>query len=103
MTLNILTEEDFQLILDGLDALPSKGAMGTLFSGFMDHLMEKNISEEEKVERERSRLEQRKKEEIEKQEMIENIKILQGKLLTIKRELKQEAAVSGANGIVNPN
>ena len=83
-----LTNEEFKLIIDGLDELPNKGAIGSM----MGDLMIDMISDKEqgnpmisKMEHERDL--RRRKEERKKQELSDKIKILQGKLLQFKNFL----------------
>lgn len=95
-----LTEEDFKLIIDGLDALPrvsGDGELGmdlmvTMFSGG-NKVLEKKLEDELA----RRRATQKR----EKQFLIENIRILQGKLLTLKRYMQENAALADVDKIIN--
>jgi len=93
-----LTEDDFKMIVDGLDQLPSRGAIGNM----MMHMLTASMSDEKPEAKEKAmkRLEEtEKKEERERTILVENIKILQGKLLMFKRFLQQEGALQQAKSI----
>lgn len=94
-----LTEQDFQLLVDGLDSLPEKGLagemMGELFVGMM---AKDNPEAQEKWKRDRA-IEQRKKETA-KQQLKDDVRILQGKLLMLKRWMQQQGALKQAHDIL---
>lgn len=94
-----LTEQDFQLLVDGLDALPEKGLagdmMGDLFLGMLGRDNEEGM---EKLKRERE--EKRRIQDMVKQQQKEEIRILQGKLLMLKRWLLQQGALKQANDVL---
>lgn len=94
-----LSEYDFKLLIDGLEALPDRGMTGQLISTIMRGMMAKNKEEEERLKREFSKkLDFEKKEKL---SMIEDIKILQGKLLSLKRYLKEQGALDETANIIN--
>lgn len=96
-----LTDEDFKLLIDGLDALPNKDAAGDIFEVLMIGLIGKDDpAGKQKAEDERQ--ERKRKSDQEKQQKIEDIKILQGKLLILKRYFMQEGALKQANDILYP-
>ncbi|HXR85045.1 MAG TPA: hypothetical protein VN722_12085 [Hanamia sp.] len=96
-----LTEDDFKLIIDGLDCLPTKSFPGTMMIEIIGAIMPDQ--DEEIMERRKRELDTKfKKQELERQLLIENIRILQGKLLTIKRFLREQGALKEANNIINP-
>lgn len=94
-----LTEDDFQLIVDGLDALPEKGAAGEVIGDMLGMMLCKDDESKEKMAAERQK--NRDKKEASKQQMKENIKILQGKLLMLKRHLQESGALSQAYEVLN--
>lgn len=94
-----LTDQDFQLLVDGLDALPEKGLAGEMIGDlFVGMLGKDNEEGMEKLKRERE--EKRRKQDILKQQQKEEIRILQGKLLMLKRWLLQQGALKQANDIL---
>lgn len=97
-----LTEKDFQMLVDGLDALPEKGVSGEIFESLMVGLMKKDGDTKELSDFEKKRLAERAKKEREKEALREDIKILQGKLLMFKRYLIQQDALKQVDDILNP-
>lgn len=97
-----LTEEDFALIIDGLDALPEKGAAGELMGDIpMGVLGKDNPDDKDKIKRERDI---QKAEKARSQHLLkENIRILQGKLLLLKRWLQTEGALKQTYDTLNQN
>lgn len=90
-----LTENDFQLMVDGLDALPEKGIAGNMMVDILSHSLMKDPEEREKFERERNK--EKAKRDQEKAILIENVRILQGKLLTMKRIMIENNLLEEAN------
>ena len=87
-----LTERDFELIIDGLEELPNKNAIGEMMGDLL-------LGVVSKIKRERDeRINLKKKEQL---LMKEDIKILQGKLLMLKRYLIEQDAFNQAIDIVN--
>lgn len=98
-TLN-LTERDFQLMVDGLDCLPNKNMAGEMMGDLLIGLIAKDDDEaQEKFKREREL--DRAKRQREKDGMVEDIKILQGKLLMLKRYLIENSALKETVNIIN--
>lgn len=87
-----LSDSDFKLIVDGLDSLPNKDfggeIIGMMFEGM---LTDKSPEAAEKMKRDRELKSAKDKQK--KEILIEEIKILQGKLLMFKRWLAQEGAL----------
>ncbi len=98
-----LTEKDFDLIISGLDHLPHKNDAGEIFSDLMISVMGDKLSKGAAEELEKKRAEKYRKLKEEQRDMIDDIRILQGKLLLLKRYLKQEHALKEANDIINPS
>jgi hypothetical protein len=95
-----LTERDFELIIDGLDELPNRNAIGEMMGDLLLGVVSKDDPEANakiKLDRE-ERIRKNKKE---KELMKEDIKILQGKLLMLKRYLIEQDAFNQANEIIN--
>lgn len=81
-----LTEKDFKMLVDGLDALPNAGRSGELLFDIMSEtILKGHIGEDVK----RKLDQQKKKIEHEKEMLTEDAKILQGKLLMLKRYLME--------------
>lgn len=89
-----LTEKDFQLLVDGLDALPEKGAAGSMMVDLIGAAM---LKDEDRPEFERKRKAESEKRERERKNMMDDIRILQGKLLILKRHLITENLMSEVN------
>lgn len=95
-----LTEEDFTLINQGLDELPNKDRIGEAFADiFIGSLGDKNPELMRKHEMER--LKNKKEREAEKILQMENIRILQGKLIQFKRFLKEKGLLQEVEEILN--
>lgn len=97
-----LTERDFQLLVDGLDHLPSKDMAGEMFEGLMMGLLKKDGETHQMSEFEKKRLAEKAKKDRDKEALKEDIKILQGKLLMFKRYLIQQDALKQVDDILNP-
>lgn len=95
-----LTEKDFDLLVEGLDSLPEKGMAGELMGDLLGAMLSKDDSEgKNKFQLEREKKQREK--EIRQREMKEDIKILQGKLLMLKRYLSQQGALNETYDIIN--
>lgn len=95
-----LSERDFELIIDGLEELPNKGAVGEMMGDLLLGVISKDDTEaHNKFKHDRDeRLRKVKKE----QALVkEDIKILQGKLLMLKRYLIEQDAFNQSVDIVN--
>lgn len=95
-----LTEKDFSLMIDGLDCLPNKDQVGDMMSTLFIGLLSKDDPEARlKMETERDKEKSKKKHE--KEMLAEEIKILQGKLLMLKRYLMEQGAINETVDIIN--
>lgn len=96
-----LTENDFKMLVDGLDALPEKGLAGEMMGDLIVGMMTDKSNPEamEKVKKEREMKQAKAKKD--KETMVEDIKILQGKLLMLKRYLQQQGALNTTYDILN--
>lgn len=93
-----LTEQDFKMLVEGLDALPEKGAAGEMMGALLESMIgDKNPEGMEKYKRDQTA--KRKSEDMAKEYLRENIRILQGKLLTFKRWLIQQNALKQVDDI----
>jgi len=95
-----LTEDDFQMLIDGLDALPEKGVAGSIMMSLLTSSLFKEDSEaKEKWDREQKAKDEKR--EREKIILVENAKILQGKLLMLKRHFVENNLLKSAEDILN--
>lgn len=95
-----LTEEDFKLLVDGLESLPERGLAGEMMGDLIGSMLaDKNPEAQEKIKRDREM--KARKQESEKQLLKENIRILQGKLLMLKRSLQENKLLSDTYEIIN--
>lgn len=94
-----LTEKDFQLLVDGLDVLPSRGASGKLLVDMLGSMMIDDDAKRSEFEKKRKAVEDR--EESTRKLLIEDIRILQEKLLTIKRYMQDRSLFKEVDGIIN--
>lgn len=95
-----LTDEDFKLLVDGLDALPERGLAGEMMGDLIIGMMSKGDKEaQDKVLEEREK--RLRKMKGEKELMKENVKILQGKLLMLKRYLQENKLLKEAYEAIN--
>lgn len=94
-----LEEKDFDLLLKGLEVLPSSDLAGEMMIDLFSMAFAKDDPEakqkllEDKENRKRAK-------EKEKQHLIEEVKILQGKLLLLKRYLIQNNLLKDAENIL---
>ncbi len=91
-----LSEKDFQLLIDGLEALPHKSEAAEMFGDIFLGLLSKDDDGIKKIEKERERRKLAK--DAEKAMLVEDIKILQGKIVMLKRLLQSDNAISEVNG-----
>lgn len=95
-----LTSEDFKLLVDGLDALPEKGTAGEMMGDLFLGLLSKG-DEETMAKHKAQREADKRKREKEKEVMSENVKILQGKLLMLKRYLDENKLLADTYEVLN--
>lgn len=94
------TEDDFKLMVDGLENLPEKGTAGNMMADLLGATMLKEGSpERDKFDRDRKA--KATKEAQDKLILIEDIRILQGKLLTMKRIMIENNLLKEANDSLN--
>lgn len=94
-----LNEQDFKMIIDGLDALPNTDLAGELMVSLLSGMINKDDPEAQERDK-RERANEREKKEIAKAQMREDIKILQGKLLMLKRYLIENNALEKAQEFI---
>lgn len=94
-----LTSKDFDLMVEGLDELPNKGIVGDLMGAMLGSMIAKDDESREREIKKRE-FEMKKKEEA-KAFMKEEIKILQGKLLMLKRYMQENKLLSETYDILN--
>jgi hypothetical protein len=94
-----LTTKDFDLLVEGLDELPNKGVAGDLMVSMLIAGLSKDDAQREEQMRKRE-IEMKKKEDA-KVFLKEEVKILQGKLLMLKRYMQENKLLSDAYDILN--
>lgn len=95
-----LTDDDFKLLVDGLDALPNTGLAGEMMGDILASMLIKDDDPAKKkvlLEREEAKRKKKAQQDI----MIENIKILQGKLLMLKRYMQENKLLADTYDIIN--
>ena len=98
-----LTERDFKMLVDGLDALLSKDVAGDMMGLLLEGIVGKGEENNPAFIEMRSKREmEAKKKATAKEVLIEEIKILQGKLLMFKRYLIQIDALKQVEDLINP-
>lgn len=97
-----LTEEDFALIMKGLEALPSSGLAGELVGKLLLDTLppSKDPNVKARVEAQLKMQERRRTSAIEL--LTEEVRLLQGKLIAIKRKLAGAGALKQARDILKP-
>lgn len=89
-----LSEEDFELLIQGLEHLPNKDLAGDLMTGILEGLfMDKNDPGAREKLIQKRELETRRAEAL-KNKMKEDIKVLQGKMILLKRFLQERDALA---------
>lgn len=94
-----LTESDFKLLTDGLDALPNSGMAGEIMGTLLESMMTKDDPEMRAEMMARKKQEERVK-AAERSAKIEEIRILQGKLFQLQRYLRMNGLLKEANDIL---
>lgn len=94
-----LEEKDFDLLLKGLEALPHSDMAGEMMVDLLSLAFAKDDPEDKRKVIEDREKRTRTKEK-EKQHLIEEVKILQGKLLLLKRYLIQNNLLKDAENIL---
>lgn len=92
-----LTEEDFKLLDKALEFFPEKATINNLMEAMVVAFMSKNPEEAKR------RLDDKRKKNLSNPEedmLREDIRILQGKLLLLKRYLMQQGAMKEAEDIL---
>lgn len=95
-----LTEDDFRMLNEALENLPNKNTAGELMGELLISALMKDGEEgKEKLVKEREA--RMKKAQKEKELIVENIRILQGKVLMLQRHLRMNGLLKDANNIIN--
>lgn len=95
-----LTEDDFKLMVEGLEFLLEREATGNMVSDMLTSLVS-DRTPEARAKNERERRERDRANAGKKEQLKEDVRILQGKLLQLKRFLLQQGALQQANTILN--
>jgi hypothetical protein len=95
-----LSENDFKLITDGLEALPSKNMAGEMMGDLLVGMLSKNDPQgQSEFELERKKMKARA--EREKQLLVEEVRILQGKIFMLQRYMRMNGLLKEATEIIN--
>lgn len=95
-----LTTEDFTMLMDALEHLPFKNTGNDVVDAMMDGVLAAH-SPEKKDEISRKRKVKLAQDQRERADVIEKIRLLQAKIIMIKRVMIQENALKEANEIIN--
>lgn len=95
-----LTERDFDLLVEGLEALPERGQAGELVADLIGNMITNGDPEAEEKHK-RAREHRKASRENSKKAMLEDVKVLQGKLIMLKRYLVSQNALNQATDIIN--
>lgn len=93
-----LTSEDFDLLIDGLEHLPKKDLAGDLMADLMGSILLKDGQEKKKFENDRER--EREKHKMQEEILIEKIRILQGKLFTLRSHFRENKLLKDAKDLL---
>lgn len=94
-----LTLKDFDLLVEGLDSLPEKGMAGDIMFQLIGGMISKGNEEmESKIMADREK--EKAKRELERALQKDDIKILQGKLLSFKRYMIENGLLDDAKTII---
>ncbi|KAB8156175.1 hypothetical protein EZY14_002850 [Kordia sp. TARA_039_SRF] len=94
-----LTENDFQLLVEGLEALPEKGVAGDIMGEILMTAFMKDDDQAMSEMKSKREIERREKEK-KKQLLTEEIRILQGKLLQMKRYMIANGLITKVHEII---
>src|SRR5450631_4113804 len=91
-----LTEEDFTLLQEALEHMPSKDLAGKLMFNMIEHMVGEKTPEA--IEQRKAKMiSDERKEQAKKQQVVEDVRVLQGKLIQLKRYLLGQGALKQAN------
>jgi hypothetical protein len=94
-----LTEEDFKMIIEGLESLPEKGIIQELTMDMLRATATKDQRMQDKIAAEtRAKLNKRIRDMEAKKDDID---ILKGKIVMLKRHLLEQGALRQANDVLN--
>lgn len=94
-----LTENDFKLLVEGLEALPEKGVAGDIMGELLMSAFMKGDNETMNEMKSKREIERREKEQ-KKQLLTQEIRILQGKLLQMKRYMLAKGLITKVHEII---
>jgi len=95
-----LTEEDFSLIMKALEHLPSSGLAGEIIGKLIVDTMPRGGDPNAKARVESAYKAQQRRLDQEKEVLTEEIRLLQGKLIAIKRKLATAGALKQATDVL---
>ena len=95
------TRDEFQMLIKGLDALPSQGQSGELMGDLVEMMLLDKVPNEIKMERERKKAQEKRKKESEIEQLKEDCTILQSKLIQLRRYMEQNDMIAEAQDIID--
>jgi Na+-transporting methylmalonyl-CoA/oxaloacetate decarboxylase beta subunit len=95
-----LTEQDLELLIKGLTALPNEDVAGIMMEGLLDTVLKEKTDPVDKAIAKREAAEKMRKREIEKAALNEDIIILKAKLIQHKRYLMEMNALGQVQDIL---
>tara|TARA_R100001086_G_scaffold238993_3_gene164102 strand:- start:1090 stop:1446 length:357 start_codon:yes stop_codon:yes gene_type:complete len=100
-----LTEADFDMLIEGLEALPDKGLAGNMMSDLVHTLLAAKDNDNgdpmAKIKLEQEMSKRNAKFKAEKASKIEDVRILQGKLYMLKRHMVEKNLMKQANEVLD--
>ncbi len=96
-----LTKEDFDMLIKGLEALPTHGAAGDLMADLMETMVLEKAPESFKKERAMQKAKKEKEKELKVSQMKEDCWILQAKLVQLRRYMEQNKLIAEAQDIID--
>lgn len=97
------TKEEFDLLIKGIEGLPSQDTAGDLMTGLLECMLTDKISPEVQAKREREKAIKEQAKKREKEALKENCWILQAKLVQLRRYLEQNKLLAEAQDIIDGN
>jgi hypothetical protein len=96
-----LTDAEFKMLVDGLAMLPFKRNSGSSLYDMLINVIDLHETPEEKRKREQAVKVQREKDAADLETLIEDVRVLQGKLITYKRYMAEQNGLNKTNKIIN--
>lgn len=95
------TKEDFDMLIKGLEALPTSGQVGELMGDLMESIVMDKAPDAIKREFQAKKARKEKEKERQTAQIKEDCWILQAKLVQLRRYLEQNKLIAEAQDIIN--